>query len=115
MQGKLVFSQFPSTRLFLNRFNMLAYPGVPLSNPSIQTPPFQRGKMEGTAEEVERPFPLNSLLTQGEIRFALACNRYWLGLAFGSLVPCCDGVASVRNVFDLVRPGLVCGREIGRR
>jgi hypothetical protein len=28
--------------------------------------------MEGTAEEVERPLPLYSLLTQGEIRFGVA-------------------------------------------
>jgi hypothetical protein len=37
MQGKLVFNQFPSTRLFLNRFNMIAYPSVSFSNPSIST------------------------------------------------------------------------------
>ena len=113
MQGKLVFSQFPSTRLFLNRFNMLAYPSVPLSNPSIQTPPFQRGKMEGTAEEVGRPFPIDSLLTQGEIRFGVACDRHRLRLALGALVPCCHGVTAVGNVFNLVFAGLVGGREIG--
>src|ERR1700687_4584630 len=54
-----------------------------------------------------------SLLGQREIRFRVARYRHWFGLALRPLVPGGHGVAPVRNIFNLVAPGLVRSGKVG--
>src|SRR5437667_2568041 len=54
----------------------------------------------------------SSLFAQREIRLALAGHSHGLGLLLGALVPRGHGIASVRNIFNLVTSGLVSDGKV---
>src|SRR5438046_7880004 len=54
----------------------------------------------------------SALFAQREIRLALAGHSHGLGLLLGALVPRGHGIASVRNIFNLVTSGLVSDGKV---
>src|ERR1700687_2958418 len=100
MQGKFVFSQSPSTFLFLNRFSMQ-------SVPVLAALERQKAQTRGAPTLRRSPGFSSSLLTQGELRFATAGSSHRLRLILGAFVPHHQGVAAVGNVFDLVIAAVV--------
>src|ERR1035437_2531629 len=114
MQGKFVFSQSPSTFLFLYRFSMKAL--VILGRAERQRLSALRLAMKcvmkntGSTVRLRRSPLLSlrySLLAQSEIRLAPAGHSHRIGLVLGAFMPRRYGVASIGNVFDLVVAAVV--------
>src|SRR5271166_5208830 len=96
MQGKLVFSQSPSTFLSTNRCSMMAFLVV-------------RGN-EG--RQIQR-LPSADLLAKREVCRCVASNIHGVGFVLGALMPRSHCVCAVGYVLNLVFAGLIGLREVG--
>src|SRR5437588_6539911 len=54
-----------------------------------------------------------SLFGQSEIRLSVARRGHRLRLVLGPFMPSSNGVASVRDIFNLVAPGLIRSGKVG--
>src|SRR5579863_1355515 len=118
MQGKLVCSQSPSTRLSLNRFSMASLRDLKNCG-RMPTGAFanQRLGIPGAVPQTDRSrYPITPrLLGKREISFGATRNCDRLRLVLRAFVPDREGVAAVGDVFDFVVAAVIRLGEIRRR